>query len=398
MRSHLKFRLLLLIVMLLTVSCSGGAVVFAPTPPPMDSSPVLYTHPSGTFSVLLPRTWSLYEQNTTTLASSAFSTPDSDESTLLFAVMNLGREIDTQEFGNLINLYQSQIRSDVEAYTEQNREAMGDGSWRLTGVRTVEGGTTEPVNTFLMREGTLIGVIEVVLSSQNQMTQLEQIINTFTLQPVDALEPSELTTLAYAKPSSLSILHTSTWMTEAGVFFITGEVANYGTTTVTNVPVSAGLLTPDGLSAAGAVDLVMGHGIPPGGFAPFSLRFGQGQPSIASEFLLRIGNDPENTPVETLAEDVLIGAGDLTWSDTSAFDDLERLIINGDVTNTSSRTARQLRATVTVFDAEQHVIGVAFADLTPDSLAPDESTTFSILLPDLGGAPANYIVNVQGLA
>ena len=394
MRSHLHVRFLLLLILLLS-GCSGGAVVFAPTPVPLDFVPVRYTHPSGAFTVLLPRTWSIYEQNTTTLASAAFSQPDEDGAALLFAVMNLGREIDSQEFGNLINLYQTQIRSDIETYTEQNREPMGDGSWRLTGAHVTQSGLTEQVNTFILQNGTYIGVAEVVLPPNQNLLQLEQIVNTFTLQPTASLEPAELTTLAYAKPGSLAILHTSSWLTDEGVFFITGEVANYGTSTVANVPVAAGLLTADGLSAAGAVDIVMGLGIPPGGFAPFSLRFGQGQPSIAAEFLLRVGNEPEGAQVEILPDDALIGAGDLNWTDGSSFDNLERLVISGEITNTGERLSRQLRVTVTVFDTAQHVIGAAFSDLSPGSLAPGETTSFSILLPDLGGEPANYIVNVQ---
>jgi hypothetical protein len=389
---------LVYLVFLLLAACESGAVVFAPTALPPDLSPIRYTHPSGAFTVVLPRAWSLYEQNTTTLAAAAFSSSDDDEPSLLFAVMNLGHEIDSAEFGDLINLYQTQIRSDVETYTEQNREAMGDGSWRLTGLRRTEGGSTQQMNTFIEREGTLIGVIEVRVPEDGDVAQLEPIVNSFAIEPTDLLQPSDLTTLAYAKPSSLSILHFSTWMTLEGVFFITGEVANYGTTTVTNAPVGAGLLTPEGLAAAGAVDTVMGHGIPPGGFAPFSLRFGQGQPSIASEFVLRIGSDEADAPIGTLEDAALIGAGELAWTDQSSFDELNRLVIDGAVTNSGERSARQLRATVTVFNTAQQVIGAAFADLSPGTLAPGETTAFSILLPELGGEPANYIVNVQGLA
>lgn len=388
---------LLLLMMLVFAGCDGGAVVFAPTSVPPDLSPTRYTHPSGAFSLILPRTWALYEQNTTTLAAASFSVPGDDTASLLFAAMNLGTDLDSAAFGEVMNLYQTQIRSDIETYTEQNREAMGDGSWRITGLRTREGGLTEQVNTFLDFEGALLGVIEVVLPEPGDMDEFESIINSFTLQPTDALQPSELTSLAYAKPSTLSILHTSTWMTEQGVFFITGEVANYGTTTVTGVPVSAGLLTADGLSAAGAVDTVMGHGIPPGGFAPFSLRFGQGQPSIASEFMLRIGDDEETTALEHVPDDAVVGTGELTWSDQSSFDELNRLVISGEVTNAGDRLARRLRATVTVFDTAQHVIGAAFADLSPGTLAPGEMTPFSLLLPEIGGEPANYVVSVQGL-
>jgi hypothetical protein len=394
----LKRLFFIFLSLLLLAACESGAVVFAPTALPPDLSPIRYTHPSGAFTVALPRSWALYEQNTTTLASAAFSSPDDEEPSLLFAVINLGREIDSAEFGGLINSYQTQIRSDIESYTEQNREAMGDGSWRLTGLRTMEGGTTEQINTFIEYEGTLIGIIEVVVPEDRDLDALERIVNSFTVQPTDLLQPSEFTTLAYSKQNSLSILHSSTWITQGGVFFITGEVANYGTVTVANVPVGAGLLTPDGLSAAGALDMVMGHGIPPGGFAPFSLRFGQGQPSIATNFVLHVGSEEEGTQVEILEEGVLIGAGELTWTDASLFDELNRLVIEGEVTNTGERMARQLRATVTVFNAAQQVIGAAFADLSPGTLAPGESTSFSILLPELGGEPANYIVNVQALA
>lgn len=394
----MKRLLLYLSYLLFLAACESGAVVFAPTALPPDLSPIRYTHPSGAFGAVLPRSWALYEQNTTTLASAAFSSPDDEETSLLFAVMNLGREIDSAEFGDLINLYQTQIRSDVETYTEQNREAMGDGSWRMTGLRTTEGGSTEQINTFIEHEGALIGIVEVVVPTEGDLAALERIVNSFTVQATDLLQPSDFTTLAYAKPSSLSILHSATWITQEGVFFITGEVANYGTATVANVPVGAGLLTLDGLSAAGAVDMVMGHGIPPGGFAPFSLRFGQGQPSIASDFVLNVGSEEDGAQVEILEEGALIGAGELAWTDESSFDQLNRLVIDGEVTNTGERMARQLRATVTVFNTAQQVIGAAFADLSPGTLAPGETTGFSLLLPELGGEPANYIVNVQGLA
>ncbi len=61
----------------------------------------------------------------------------------------------------------------------------------------------------------------------------------------------------------------------AGVFFITGEVANYGGAPVANVPVQAVLSTDEQMGASEALDVVMGYAIPPGGFAPFSLRFGE---------------------------------------------------------------------------------------------------------------------------
>jgi hypothetical protein len=393
----------LLCLCLLFAGCSGGAVVFAPTPAPLDQSPIRYDHPSGSFSVVLPRQWPVYEQNTTTLATSAFSLPDTTQPALLFAVINLGHIPDSNEFGSDIDLYQTTVRSDTGRYVEQSRQAMGDGSWRMTGLRSTPGGETEQVNTFIEQAGTFIGLIEVVMPTDSaQMQLLQGIINSFAIKQDAALQPTDLTTLAYAKDGSLGVLHVTTWSTNSGVFFVTGEVANYGLTTITGVPVQVDLRSPDGLSVAGAVDKVMGYGIPPGGFAPFSLRFGQGQPSLATDYSISLGGSawqPDAT------EPVIYGQSDMTWTDESKFDNLNRLVISGTVTNTSDHLIHAPRATVTVFDGAQNVISAGFTDITSGGSAPDqpaelkvgETTSFEITLPEVGGNPENYIVNIEGV-
>lgn len=390
-------KLLPFLMCLLLAGCGSGAVVFAPTAVPADQTPIRYTHPSGAFSVTLPRDWSVYEQNTTTLATAAFSAPGAEQPALMFAAINLGREVDANEFGGLIDLYQRQIRSDTGHYTEQNREAMGDGSWRMAGVRTAPGGGTEELNTFLQRTGTLVGLIDVQMPKNDaQLPALQGIVNSFTLNPGSAdappLEPSDLTTLTFAKDGSLGLLHLATWSTPSGVFFVTGEVANYGQTTIADVPIQVDLRTPDGLTVLGAVDQVMGYGIPPGGFAPFSLRFGQGQPSLATTYSVTLGGE-DWSPSEV----VILGANEMTWTDESRFDNFNRLIISGTVTNVSQSVIRQPRALVTVFDRLENVIGAGFSDIEPAELQPGESATFEITLPELGGEAQNYIVNVQGL-
>jgi len=378
--------------------CGGGAVVFAPTPIPLDATPTRYAHPAGVFSIALPRTWSLYEQYTTTLASAAFAPPGAEQPALLLAVIDLGRDIDTALFADLIGRYQTQVRPDVGAYTEQHREAMGDGSWRFTGLRTLPGGATEQVNTFLLREGSHLGLIEVVVpEAAAAQAALEQIINSFALTPNDSLQPAELTTLSFARRSGLSILHVAGWSTPEGVFFITGEVANHGTSTLTGLPIEAALLTADGAVVAGAIDTVMGHGIAPGGFAPFSLRFGQGQPSGAREFLLRIGGEVDGEIWLPDPEARVVGAEALSWTDESTFDELGRLHISGIVTNNGERPVRDLRAIATIFDGAGSVIGAAFLDIEPAVLAAGEEAPFALMLPELGGDPVNYIVTVQGL-
>jgi hypothetical protein len=199
--------------------------------------------------------------------------------------------------------------------------------------------------------------------------------------------------LASVTANSLEILHVTTWTTPAGVFFITGEVGNYGSTWAENVPVRAVLNTVDGLPVAEATDTVMGYGIPPGGFAPFSLRFGQGQSAITASYELSLGG-ADWKPGET---QTIYGQETLKWSDDSTVESDGRLLITGTVTNDGGELVRNLRAVVTVFDTTGGVIAAGFADVTP-GLNAGASADFNIVVPEIGGTPVNYIVSVQGLS
>lgn len=378
--------------MLWLVGCSGGAVVFAPTALPPDISPLRYQHPSGAFSMVVPRTWSVYEQNTTTLASASFTAPGDDEPLLAVAVAKLGRPIDPQGFGELINEYQTKVRPDMDRYKEENRQAMGDGSWRLTGLRSVVGGGTQQINTFIQSKEDLFAVTDTIVPADvGRATELQAIINTLVLNSDAPLEATALSSMSYASRFNLDILHVSTWVTPAGVFFITGEVANLGLTPVANVPVRAVLSTADGRGVAEAVDTVMGYSLPPGGFAPFSLRFGQGQPALTTSYTLMLGSADWNpSPPETV-----YGSDQLTWTDQSTFTPQGALAIHGTVTNTSAQVVGSPRAVVTVFNSQQNVIAAGFVDVA-EQLGAGETASFQLVVPEIGGIPANYIVNVQG--
>lgn len=388
-------RIVWLVLCIFLAGCSSGAVVFAPTPSAQDEGLVRYTHPSGAFSVNVPRGWALYEQNTTTLASAAFSLPNDSDAAVIFAVINTAGLIDSVSFLDLVTRYQTQIRSDVDEYTEVSREAMGDGSWRMAGHRRVASGY-QSVNTFMQYDNSMIGLVEVNVSENAaKMAQITQVMNTFTIntQAATTLETSELNTLTFAKGNALAILHVTAWTTSDGVFFVSGEVANYGLAPVSGVPVEVQLFSSDGRAITGAVDTVMAHSILPGGFAPFALRFGEGQPTLATEYAITLGGEMWEAPTESPE---INQADELAWHDSSQFDANNNLMISGEVTNTGTRTLRDLKANVTVFNDIQQVIGAGFVDISTP-ISAGETLPFEILLPELGDLPQNYIVNVQGI-
>ncbi|MEL6310617.1 MAG: FxLYD domain-containing protein, partial [Chloroflexota bacterium] len=138
--------------------------------------------------------------------------------------------------------------------------------------------------------------------------------------------------------------------------------------------------------------IVMGHAIESGGFAPFSVRFGQGQPSNASQYQISLGAD-NYTP----QEQAVIGFPTLSWTDETQSNADGALFITGSVTNTGTDDLLSPRAIVTLFDESGRVIAAGFADANTTILPAGESADFTVLISELGGAPANYVVNVQAL-
>lgn len=386
-------RRLIWLCILLAGCSTGGAVRFAPTPVPLDETPATYAHPSAAFRAQLPGDWAIYERHVQTLAAASFSPPGSHVPLLRLAALRTDAPPqDASAINTLLDRYQTTVRPDAGRYREQSREAMGDGSWRLTGLRQTPGGGTQQVNTFIEFEQDLIGVAEVVLPTDPRLQQqLQAVLNTFQLQPEPDLQPADLDTLAFATTNALEPLNVHGWTTADGVFFITGEVANYTDRALMEVPIRAVLSTADGREIAEAVDTVMGYGVPPSGFAPFSLRFGDGQPALTSRYRLFFGDEGWSP-----YDGELLPTGILTWTDESELTEEGRLVVRGSVSNASTDSYAYLpRVIATVFDEQQRIVAAGFTDLDEIELEPGETTPFELVLPELGGFPSRYIIEVQ---
>lgn len=381
-------------LILLLVGCSGGAVQFAPTPLPANLAPTVYEHPSGAFTLVLPPNWSVFSQNLTTLASASFAPPKSDTPMVRVAVVNVGHSIESNEMGEILLQYQTQIRPDIDRYTERDRNPLADGSWQLMGLRTIAGGKTEQINTFAQRKESLFSVIEVLLPTDTALrTEVQTIINTFELHPDATLPESDIAALSVSADSPIEVLNVATWTTADGILFVTGEVTNHGSNPVSKVPVRALQIDAQGQGIAEALDTIMGYTLTTETFLPFSLRFGQGQDPNASRFAVIIG-DEEWNPTEVLE---ILTEDKFDWTDESNFNENGNLVITGTVSNIGLETARDTKVIVTVFDENQEVIAAGFTDVQPALLAGGETTDFTILVQDIGGNPATYIVTVQAL-
>lgn len=379
------------ILLAFLTACGAGAVQFAPTPLPPDTSPMTYTHPSQAFSITIPRDWAIFEQNLTTFASVAFAPPSSDQPLLRIAVTRTQPIADINAF---ITRYQTQIRPDRNRYTEQERQLMPDGSWRITATLSDAVRTPRPLNTFIQQNGAFLAVIDTLIPRDEALlTALERAVNTFALND-DAEFEGDVEALTRSATRQLEIANVSLWTNPEGVFFITGEIANHGQTSINSVPIEAVLLNDDGMQLAGALTTSMGHALTPGGFAPFGLRFGQGQPFEAQNFRLTITGDEERTQ----APDNLVLSPQITWTDAIQIAQEGQIFVVGTVENRAEQALYDVRIVVTLFDEAGRVIGAGFANADASVLAPDATADYVVLVADVGGLAANYVVNVQALA
>lgn len=392
---RLRIRILiasLALVAFLLCGCGGGAVIFAPTAMPPDLSPARYDHPSGAFSIRIPKDWTVYAQQDASLAAASFSLPDMHRPALTVAVINTGETIEAARFGEIVQQYQTLYRPDVNRYQPDGRDAMGDGSWRLTGSRMVPGQLSQALNTFVSFQGSWVAVTEVVIPSDGaQQAQLQDAVNTLVLNTGADLQPTSIETLSLVRANRFGLQNMTAWNNPAGALFVTGEVGNYGIQPTAPLVVRVALLTDEG-QIAEAVDTTMGYGIPANGFAPFSVRFGEGIASGNARYSVTLlSENPDGAPP------VFAGQGILNWEDASSFDDDGTLHVGGSVTNNGESPVRAVLGIITVFDAQQKVIGAWFAPLSADALEPEASLDFDIRVPEIGGEPMNYILEIQGL-
>lgn len=391
MRLTIRFPLTLLLFFVLA-GCDTGAVVFAPTPLPPDLSPITMRHPDGAFSIIVPPHWGTYVQADGTVASMSFSPPGYDIPVLTAAVIRLAD--DSADSTQVAAEYQTLHRPDLRRYVETARDNLPDGSWRFGGVRTLSDGTQLPLNTFIRLEGAFVSVVETIVPEDAVLrAELEHAVNTLAINPAASLPAAALSALSFVHTSSLEIQNTAAWANRTGVLFVTGEIANYTSEPISRIPIRVSLLDSEQNVLIEASDVAMGYAVAAGGFAPFSLRFGQGQPVDATGFRVTTGDQAMEA-----ADRAVIGAPVLEWTDESEFTAEGHLLVSGTVTNQSNQTARDPIALVTVFDGSGDVIGAWYQALAAREIAAGESVEYEIRVLELGGGARNYIVDIQAHA
>lgn len=346
------------------------------------------------FEIAMPPSWTAGDLSEGPAAFVMFAPPGAERALLHVFMVNTGTELDEAAFSDAMDEYLA--ASHNRTLDVLDRAAMGDGSWRATGVRH-RGALSFPVNIFMQRDGTIFSALEVTVPASDSMVQtlLTATVNSYKVTataawPVGQVSavpnlPAELVLAS----GNLSFSGLFTWTGPDGVFHITGRLANHAQFALSDVTVRANLFDDAGQEVARETAATPLHVLLDGEYAPFDVRFAVGRPSDALRYtLVAEGEQTEPGSGNTL------GAEAFTWEDDAQYDEAGDLHVSGLVTNVTQQSAVDVQAVVTLFSGRDEVLGHVVVDQT-DLLPSGETSRFDIPIPEVGAPPVRYLITFQ---
>ncbi len=382
----------LFIALSLLTGCAPGAVAPAPTAVPQSR----YTHASGVFSLALPPGWTSGDLSEGAALLATFAPAGADHPALTVYATRLATVPDEDAFRAAMEAYLGAPHN--AALETHDRAAMGDGSWRITGVRRFQDRAL-PVNLFLQRDGPFFSALEVIVPADDPaaLATLTDLVNSYRVDaavdwPVGDAATVPMSGAAWiTAEGNLSFSALLPWTDDLGRFHITGRLANRVPYAVEEIVITATLYDSAGGVIGEQTGVLPTSILPDGEYLPFDVRFDSGWPLAATRYALRV---EARQAADSLA--TFYGPQAFDWEDRAEYDDQGALHVRGTVRNTGGQTAYNMQVIITLFDAQEHAIGYTTASLGQGFPLEEGATAqFDAPIPRLGGSPASYLVTVQ---
>jgi hypothetical protein len=381
----------------LLAACDASPVVVVATPVPPDAKFHTYRHPSGVFSLRLPPDWSVRDVSHGDAVRVEFSPPGNSGLPMTVYVINTGTSLGTTNLLDAINRYQSVINGDPGVYAEVSRNAQGDGSWRLAGVRQTPIGPRQ-LNTFLQADKTFLSAIEVDITGANDATlqTLRAIVNTFRIDPTVVIGAS-----AIQAPEGVGVTTASgvlvfagifSWTNPQGAFIVNGELTNQSGLPLEGIRVTCVLYDAQNNALIEQANVVPVEVLDNKATAAFSIQFRGGKPSQAVRYELQAAaRNAEYALKVHLGDDSFILGNDKAVYSAGGY-----LTISGDVVNKTQGAAHFVKATVIVYDEQQRVVATDSAFVSKPDLLPGDTAHFEVPFYEIGGNAVRYLITVEG--
>ncbi len=376
--------------------CDSGPVVVVATPVPPDSAFRTYRHPSGAFSLRLPPDWSVRDVSQPDSIRVEFSPPNNPGLPLSVYVVNTGSAISAAGLLDAIERYQKTANADPAAYREVSRNAQGDGSWRVAGIRQTPIGPRQ-INTFFQADRSFLTVIDVDLTSLDEavMQTMRAVVNTIRVDPNVVVRTGDIQPGGAGVASasgSLPVGAAFAWTNPQGVFIINGHVTNLSELPVEAIRVTALLYDAQDNVLAEQPNVLPVEILERGNTAPFSIRFRGGKPSQTVRYELQVAARYAEYALKThLGDDKFLRGNDRAFYNASGF-----LTVSGDVVNRTQVRASFIKAIVAIYDEQGRVVATDSVFLSKPELLPGELARFEVTFPELGGNAARYLISIEG--
>ncbi|MBE7511762.1 MAG: DUF3426 domain-containing protein [Anaerolineales bacterium] len=377
--------------------CGTGTAVQVATPIPPDANFRTYRHPSGVFSLRLPPDWAVRDVSHGGVIHVEFSASGSAGLPVAVYIVNTGTVLSAAALLDSMDRFLVLINPKPDSYHELSRNAQGDGSWRVVGVRQTPIGA-RTLNTFFQANGAYLAALEADISDLEggAMATLRAVINTLRIDPSAVITASDLRAVVEGgsvdTPGVLRFDNLYAWTTPTGEYVINGVVTNTGTTPLEAIRITALLFDASNTVLETASNVVATEIVPAGGTAPFSIRFRNGRPTQAVRYELQgAGRYAEYAVSSYLGDDQFIRG-----NDRASYNANGHLVIVADVVNRTQQAAYFVKAIVTVFDDASQVIAADSVFLNKAALLPGEVGRFEITFPELGGSALRYTITVEG--
>jgi hypothetical protein len=389
----------LALLLVLLSACNSGTTVVVATPVPPDAGFRTYRHPGGAFSLRLPPEWSVRDLSGESGVRVEFSPPGNAGLPLSVRVSNTGEPLGASGLLEAVEHY-PQMLADPSAYREMSRNAQGDGSWRLAGVRQTPIGARQ-MNIFLQADGPFLTVVEADLTDlgQTELDRLTAVINTLRIDTNAAVAasgpPGALPAPDSAVDSPAGVMefdNVSAWLSPRGEFVVGGLVTNRSGRPLEAIRITAALVDAQGQSLTEESNLAPLEVLADGASSPFTVRFRSGRPARAVGY--------EMSAAARYAEYALAGhlAADqfILGNDTATYNANGFLIVSGDVVNRTQGAAYFVKAVVAVYDDSSRVVAADSVFVNDTELLPGEVARFEVTFPELGGNAIRYTIDVEG--
>ncbi|MCC7451257.1 MAG: hypothetical protein IT324_27860 [Anaerolineae bacterium] len=386
----------LLILLLALAACDTSPVVVVATPVPLDASFTTYHHPSGVFRLRLPPDWSVRDISQGNTVRVEFSPPNNTGLPMSVYVINTGTPLDATTFLDAINRYQAAINGNASVYTEVSRNAMGDGSWRLVGVRQTPLGPRQ-LNTFLQADKAFLSAIEIdITGAADALLQtFRAIINTYRVDPTVVIGTNPISAPEGGAASAAGMLAFSginTWASPQGVFIINGQITNQSGGPLEGIRVTAILYDAQNNALVEQSNVIGIEVLEDKAVAAFSVRFQNGRPSQAVRYELQAAARNAAYAIKThLGNDSFLLGNDKAVYNAGGF-----LTVGGDVVNKTKGPAHFIKATVILYDDQQRVVGTDSAFLSKPDLLPGEAGHFEVTFYEVAGNAVRYVISIEG--